>query len=91
MKVLLVSCAYKIIQINHTVPRLRENFQRLQQDLAEMIVSSLKQRGGGSEAFEKRKTLSTKVRRRETNSSLQKDGPPEYFHLAVTDSPSTYL
>uniref|UniRef100_A0A672ZNQ2 Guanylyl cyclase C n=1 Tax=Sphaeramia orbicularis TaxID=375764 RepID=A0A672ZNQ2_9TELE len=47
--------------------------------------------GEGTEGFEKRKTLSTRVRRRDTNSSLQRDGPPEYFHLAVTDNPTTYL
>lgn len=56
-----------------------------------MIVSSLEKRGHGTEGFEKRKTLSTKVRRRETNVSLQSDSLPEYFHLAVTDNPSTYL
>ncbi|XP_028267527.1 heat-stable enterotoxin receptor [Parambassis ranga] len=72
---------------NLPTPPTAENFQRLQQDLAEMIVTSLKKRG----SFEKRKTLSTKVRWRDTNSSLRKDSPPEYFHLAVTDNPSTYL
>lgn len=76
---------------NLPTPPTAENFQRLQQDLAEMIVSRLKKRGDGNEGDEKRKTLSTKVRRRETNSSLQKDSLPEYFHLAVTDNPSTYL
>ena len=68
----------------------RENFQRLQQDLAEKIVSSLEKRGPGPDGLEKRKTLSTKVRRRDTASS-QGDGLPEYFHLAITDDPSTYL
>ncbi|XP_047426766.1 guanylyl cyclase C [Mugil cephalus] len=76
---------------NLPTPPTAENFQRLQQDLAEMIVSSLEKRGDIGEGFEKRKTLSTKIRRRETNSSVQKDSPPEYFHLAVTDNPSTYL
>uniref|UniRef100_A0A8D3BX98 Guanylate cyclase n=1 Tax=Scophthalmus maximus TaxID=52904 RepID=A0A8D3BX98_SCOMX len=75
---------------NLPTPPTAENFQRLQQDLAEMIVSSLEKRGG-REGFEKRKTLSTKIRRRETSGSLQSDSPPEYFHLAVTDNPSTYL
>ena len=69
----------------------RENFQRLQQDLAEMIMSSLESRSAGSGPLEKRKTLSTRVRRRETNSSLPSDGLPAYFDLAVTDNPSTYL
>ncbi|XP_059203601.1 guanylyl cyclase C [Centropristis striata] len=76
---------------NLPTPPTAENFQRLQQDLAEMIVSSLENRGVGWEGFKKRKTLSTKVRRRETNSSLQGDNLPEYFHLAVTDNPGTYL
>ncbi|XP_071330424.1 guanylyl cyclase C [Trachinotus anak] len=76
---------------NLPTPPTAENFQRLQQDLAEMIVSSLEKRGDESEGFEKRKTLSTKIRRRETSISLQSDSPPEYFHLAVTDNPSTYL
>ncbi|XP_061557320.1 guanylyl cyclase C [Phycodurus eques] len=74
---------------NLPTPPTAENFQRLQQDLAEMIVSSLEKRGEGRESFEKRKTLS--ARRRETNSSFQGESPPEYFHLAVTDDPSTYL
>uniref|UniRef100_A0A8C5FTS7 Guanylate cyclase n=1 Tax=Gadus morhua TaxID=8049 RepID=A0A8C5FTS7_GADMO len=72
-------------------PPTAENFQRLQQDLAEMIMSSLESRSAGSGPLEKRKTLSTRVRRRETNSSLPSDGLPAYFDLAVTDNPSTYL
>ncbi|XP_030591671.1 heat-stable enterotoxin receptor [Archocentrus centrarchus] len=74
---------------NLPTPPTAENFQRLQQDLAEMIVSSLDKRGGDS--FKKRKTLSTKIHRRETNRSLQSDRLPEYFHIAVTENPSTYL
>ncbi|KAM9345724.1 guanylyl cyclase C [Symphorus nematophorus] len=74
---------------NLPTPPTAENFQRLQQDLAEMIVSSLEKRGDGRESL--KKTLSTKVHRRETSSSLQGDGLPEYFHLAVTENPSTYL
>ncbi|XP_034395068.1 heat-stable enterotoxin receptor [Cyclopterus lumpus] len=76
---------------NLPTPPTAENFQRLQQDLSEMIVSSLENRGVGNDGFKNRKTLSTKVRRGETNSSLQRNSPPEYFHLAVTDNPSTYL
>ncbi|XP_033998173.1 heat-stable enterotoxin receptor [Trematomus bernacchii] len=76
---------------NLPTPPTAENFQRLQQDLAEMIVSSLDNRGLGNEGFKNRNTLSTKIKRRETNGSLQGNGLPEYFHLAVTDNPSTYL
>uniref|UniRef100_A0A3B4B086 Guanylate cyclase n=1 Tax=Periophthalmus magnuspinnatus TaxID=409849 RepID=A0A3B4B086_9GOBI len=75
---------------NLPTPPTAENFQRLQEDLAEMIQASLAKRAACTEGFEKRKTLSTKIRRRETNSSTQSD-PPDYFHLAVTDNPSTYL
>uniref|UniRef100_A0A669CG65 Guanylate cyclase n=1 Tax=Oreochromis niloticus TaxID=8128 RepID=A0A669CG65_ORENI len=74
---------------NLPTPPTAENFQSLQKDLSEMIVSSLEKRGGDS--FKKRKTLSTRSRRRETNSSVQSDSLPEYFHLAVTENPSTYL
>ncbi|MEQ2217306.1 hypothetical protein XENOCAPTIV_004597, partial [Xenoophorus captivus] len=68
--------------------------KRLQQDLADMIVSSLDKHRAGKEGFEKRKTLSTRstrIRWRDTNGNLQKESSPEYFHLAVTDSPSTFL
>uniref|UniRef100_A0A8C8CRM9 Guanylate cyclase n=1 Tax=Oncorhynchus tshawytscha TaxID=74940 RepID=A0A8C8CRM9_ONCTS len=77
-------------EYNLPTPPTAENFQRLQQDLSEMIVSSLENRGPGNNSMEKRKTLSTRVRRRETNGS-QEDGLPEYLHLAITDIPSTYL
>uniref|UniRef100_A0A8C7T9A7 Guanylyl cyclase C n=1 Tax=Oncorhynchus mykiss TaxID=8022 RepID=A0A8C7T9A7_ONCMY len=77
-------------EYNLPTPPTAENFQRLQQDLSEMIVSSLENRGPGTNGMEKRKTLSTRVRRRETNGS-QEDGLPEYLHLAITDIPSTYL
>lgn len=75
---------------NLPTPPTAENFQRLQEDLAERIQASLAKRAECTEGFEKRKTLSTKIRRRDTRSSTQSD-PPEYFHLAVTDNPSTYL
>ncbi|XP_077590073.1 guanylyl cyclase C [Stigmatopora nigra] len=74
---------------NLPAPPTAENFQRLQQDLAEMIVSILEKRGKGRESFEKRKTLS--ATRRQTNNNLPLESSPEYFHLAVTDNPSTYL
>ncbi|KAK5603224.1 Heat-stable enterotoxin receptor [Crenichthys baileyi] len=76
---------------NLPTPPTAENFQRLQQDLADMIVSSLEKHRAGKEGFEKRKTLSTRIRWRDTNGNLQKENSPEYFHLAVTDSPSTFL
>ncbi|XP_061894002.1 guanylyl cyclase C isoform X1 [Entelurus aequoreus] len=71
---------------NLPTPPTAENFQRLQQDLAEMIVSSLEKRGEDAEVLGKRKTLSAKASKRDPDS-----GPPEYFHLAVTDEPGTHL
>ncbi|KAL1246525.1 hypothetical protein QQF64_034659 [Cirrhinus molitorella] len=65
---------------NLPTPPTAENFQRLQQELAERIVSTLDKRGN-----ELRKTLSTRHRRTQRHSS---DGQPEYLHL--TD-PTTYL
>ncbi|KAG9279281.1 heat-stable enterotoxin receptor isoform X2 [Astyanax mexicanus] len=65
---------------NLPTPPTAENFQRLQQDLAEMVASTLAKRGN-----EKRKTLSTRLRRSQRHSS---DGLPEYLHLA---DPSTYF
>ncbi|KAM9434796.1 guanylyl cyclase C [Clarias gariepinus] len=65
---------------NLPTPPTAENFQRLQQDLADLIISTLAKRGN-----EIRKTLSTRQRRSQRPGS---DGLPEYLHL--TD-PSTYL
>ncbi|XP_060759987.1 guanylyl cyclase C [Neoarius graeffei] len=65
---------------NLPTPPTAENFQRLQQDLAELIISMLDKRGN-----EKRKTLSTRQRGNQRHGS---DSFPEYLHL--TD-PSTYL
>uniref|UniRef100_A0A672RJB3 Guanylate cyclase n=1 Tax=Sinocyclocheilus grahami TaxID=75366 RepID=A0A672RJB3_SINGR len=65
---------------NLPTPPTAENFQRLQQDLAERIVSTLDKRGN-----ERRKTLSTRQRRTQRHSS---DGQPEYLHL---NDPTTYL
>ncbi|XP_068605722.1 guanylyl cyclase C [Brachionichthys hirsutus] len=74
---------------NLPTPPTAENFQRLQQDLAEMIVSTLDKRGDVGGSFIK--TLSAKPHWRETTSSLQGESSPDYFHLAVTDNPSTFL
>uniref|UniRef100_A0A3P8ZQK7 Guanylate cyclase n=1 Tax=Esox lucius TaxID=8010 RepID=A0A3P8ZQK7_ESOLU len=76
-------------EYNLPTPPTAENFVRLQQDLSEMIISSLENREPGPEGLI-RKTLSTRARRRDTSGS-QGDGLPEYLHLAVTDVPNTYL
>lgn len=54
-----------------------------------MIVSSLENRVDRDSSF--KKTLSTNVHKREASGSQQSDSSPEYFHLAVTDNPSTFL
>ncbi|KAJ8406660.1 hypothetical protein AAFF_G00295760 [Aldrovandia affinis] len=74
---------------NLPTPPTAENFQRLQQHLAEMIVSTLEKRSLDAGAMEKRKTLSTRQRRRERDGS-QRYFQPEYLHLATVDL-STYL
>ncbi|XP_073713944.1 guanylyl cyclase C isoform X1 [Misgurnus anguillicaudatus] len=58
---------------NLPTPPTAENFQRLQQDLAERIISTLATRGN-----ERRKTLSTRQRRTQRHSG---DNQPEYLHL----------
>ncbi|XP_077058480.1 guanylyl cyclase C isoform X1 [Siphateles boraxobius] len=69
---------------NLPTPPTAENFQRLQQDLAERIVSTLETRGN-----ELRKTLSTRQRRTHTHTHTHSsDSQPEYLHL--TD-PTTHL
>ncbi|XP_051988836.1 guanylyl cyclase C [Xyrauchen texanus] len=65
---------------NLPTPPTAENFQRLQQDLADRIISALDKKGN-----EWRKTLSTRQRRTQRHSS---DNQPEYLHL--TD-PNTHL
>ncbi|XP_017338107.1 guanylyl cyclase C isoform X1 [Ictalurus punctatus] len=73
---------------NLPTPPTAENFQRLQQDLAEMIKSCLEQR---SPSLAKRKTLSAGQRKLRGHSELTDSEQPEYFHLATVDNLSTYL
>ncbi|XP_063076964.1 guanylyl cyclase C [Engraulis encrasicolus] len=74
---------------NLPTPPTAENFQRLQQDLAEMIRVTLSKRLPGPE---KRKTLSTRQRRVELHGGpLDDEDEPEYLHLASADDTSTYL
>ncbi|MCI4384237.1 hypothetical protein PGIGA_G00036610 [Pangasianodon gigas] len=73
---------------NLPIPPTAENFQRLQQHLAEMIKSCLEQRSPG---LEKRKTLSARQRKLRGHSELIDSEQPEYFHLATVDNLSTYL
>ncbi|XP_041938576.1 heat-stable enterotoxin receptor isoform X2 [Alosa sapidissima] len=68
---------------NLPTPPTAENFQRLQQDLAEMIRTCLSKRLQGPE---KRKTLSTRQRRVELE-----DEQPEYLHLASVENYRTFL
>ncbi|XP_031417083.1 heat-stable enterotoxin receptor isoform X2 [Clupea harengus] len=73
---------------NLPTPPTAENFQRLQQDLAEMIRTCLDKRLQGPE---KRTTLSTRQRRVEPYGGATEDEQPEYLHLATVDNYSTYL
>ncbi|XP_036408707.1 heat-stable enterotoxin receptor [Megalops cyprinoides] len=73
---------------NLPTPPTAENFQRLQQDLADMIVSCLEKRSLGAGGLEKRKTLSTRQRKREKEEN-QSDHQPEYLHLV--DNLNTYM
>ncbi|KAM4624528.1 guanylyl cyclase C [Polymixia lowei] len=75
-------------------PPTAENFQRLQQDLAQMILRCLECRSLGS--IRKRKILSVRQRKVETKDQEgegEGEGDqPEYFHLATVDNTlSTFL
>ncbi|KAG9343086.1 hypothetical protein JZ751_015305 [Albula glossodonta] len=67
-------------EYNLPIPPTAENFQRLRQDLAHMIMSCLEKRPPDGAGMEHRKTLSTRQRRREKDDS-QADHQPEYLHL----------
>ncbi|XP_007251381.3 guanylyl cyclase C [Astyanax mexicanus] len=73
---------------NLPVPPTAENFQRLQQDLAQMIKMSLEKR---FPRLERRKTLSARQRRLRGNSMLGDSEQPEYLQLVTVDNVSTYL
>ncbi|XP_072523501.1 guanylyl cyclase C isoform X2 [Salminus brasiliensis] len=73
---------------NLPIPPTAENFQLLQQDLAQMIKMCLERR---SPSLEKRKTLSAEQRRLRGNSILGDSEQPEYLHLVTVDNLSTYL
>lgn len=64
-----------------------ENFQRLQQHLAQMILECLERRSVGS--IKKRGTLSPRLRKGDPGEG---DYQPEYLHLATVDNTlSTFL
>ncbi|KAI1884555.1 hypothetical protein AGOR_G00227590 [Albula goreensis] len=67
-------------EYNLPIPPTAENFQRLRQDLAHMIMSCLEKRPPDGAGMEHRKTLSTRQRRREKDDG-QADHQPEYLHL----------
>ncbi|CAN9508980.1 unnamed protein product [Ophioblennius macclurei] len=74
-------------------PPTTENFQRLQQDLAQMILSCLERRSQGS--VRRKKTLSSQSEEddKQPESEVESEGsPPEYLHLATVDNTlSTFL
>ncbi|CAL8302423.1 unnamed protein product [Lota lota] len=70
-------------------PPTTENFQRLQQHLAQIILECLERRSVGSIRKRKRKTLS--VRQRKVGQE-EPSYQPEYLHLATVDNTlSTFL
>ncbi|XP_075890888.1 guanylyl cyclase C [Nelusetta ayraudi] len=74
-------------------PPTTENFQRLQQDLAKMILACLERRSQGS--VRRRRTLSnqSEENEKEGESGVESDSSqPEYLHLATVDNTlSTFL
>ncbi|XP_053712962.1 guanylyl cyclase C [Synchiropus splendidus] len=72
-------------------PPTTENFQRLQQDLAHMIIACLKRRSSGS--VRRKKTLSSQSDVDHHHHKVQSEtDPPEYLHLASVDNTlSTFL
>lgn len=74
-------------------PPTAENFQRLQQDLAQMILACLERRLRGS--VRRRKPLSSQSKECDEDrvSEVESEGgPPEYLHLATVDNTlSTFL
>ncbi|XP_037611855.1 heat-stable enterotoxin receptor [Sebastes umbrosus] len=73
-------------------PPTTENFQRLQQDLAHMILACLERRSRGS--IQRKTPLSSQSREDEDQESeVESEGDhPEYLHLATVDNTlSTFL
>ncbi|XP_031698926.1 heat-stable enterotoxin receptor isoform X1 [Anarrhichthys ocellatus] len=75
-------------------PPTTENFQRLQQDLANMILMCLERRSRGS--IRRKKPLSSQSKEddedRESEVESESDHHPEYLHLATVDNTlSTFL
>ena len=94
-------CNYLFIPLLHLNPinylllyPLRENFQRLQQDLAQMIQECLDKRSLGSAVMMKRKTLAMRHKKMEKESEQVEDEDqpePEYLHLATVNHCTTLL
>ncbi|XP_023685582.1 guanylyl cyclase C-like isoform X2 [Paramormyrops kingsleyae] len=74
---------------NLPTPPAAENFQRLQEDLAGMIRSTLEKRGR-TEGLDRSNTLSIRGRRRKRDEG-QADYQPEYLHLPTLNDFTTYL
>ncbi|CAJ1080629.1 LOW QUALITY PROTEIN: heat-stable enterotoxin receptor [Xyrichtys novacula] len=74
------------------MPPTAENFQRLQQDLAQMILACLERRSRGS-IRRRRSSKSAKDDDKDQESGVESEGePPEYLHLATVDNTlSTFL
>ncbi|XP_029933944.1 heat-stable enterotoxin receptor [Myripristis murdjan] len=71
-------------------PPTTENFQRLQQDLAQMILDCLELRS--QDSIRRRKTLSVRQKRADISDQEAESEQPEYLHLATVDNTlSTFL
>ncbi|XP_029312186.1 heat-stable enterotoxin receptor [Cottoperca gobio] len=72
-------------------PPTTENFQRLQQDLANMILACLERRSRGS--IQRRTPLSSQSKEDDEASEVESESDqPEYLHLATVDNTlSTFL
>ncbi|XP_045924419.1 heat-stable enterotoxin receptor [Micropterus dolomieu] len=78
---------------NLPAPPTTENFQRLQQDLAHMILSCLERRSRGSVRRKKPLASQTKEDNKDQESEVESESDhPEYLHLAIVDNTlSTFL
>uniref|UniRef100_A0A8C9TR68 Guanylate cyclase n=1 Tax=Scleropages formosus TaxID=113540 RepID=A0A8C9TR68_SCLFO len=75
-------------EYNLPTPPTAENFQQLQEDLADMIVSSLEKRALGAVGTKKRKMPSIRQRKKDDS---QVNYQPEYLHLPTLNDLSTHL
>lgn len=80
------------VSFNATLSPPSENVQRLQQDLAHMILTCLERRSRGSVRRKQLLSDQSKDDRSERGSEVSENSLPEYLHLATVDNTlSTFL